>query len=61
MPLRQFLLIYCQNNPTPARINVPPLHQRGANKIRRGLTPFILQHKIKYEIQKPGIVLGPYN
>src|SRR5690554_3784502 len=28
-----------QNSPTPARINVPPLHQRGAKKIRRGLTP----------------------
>src|SRR5690606_39830356 len=36
---RQFPLIYCQNRSTPAMINAPPLHQRGAKKIRRGLTP----------------------
>src|SRR5690606_10494236 len=39
MPLRQFPFIYCQNCPTLAMINVPPLHQRGAKKIRRGFPP----------------------
>jgi len=39
-------LIYCQNSPTPAMINVPPLHQRGAKKIRRGLTSLSYRRKL---------------
>ena len=55
----QFPLIYCQYSPTPARINVPPLHQRGAIKNPSRLNPFILPNKILYGLQKPGKEPGP--